>query len=492
MLNHFRPQETSWKFDEQDQGFTITALHSIGQGAQIYDSYGKKCNHRFLLNYGFAVVNNVEDGRNPNEVWMPLNFLQNEPPELTAQKRRYLHDSGVYSMDSSRLGHQESPPPIRWMLRASSDSSHSCSVGCHSRICIMLPTSTLTVLFATAVAADYSRWGQYLAFPPLKPHSQRSDRYLEIRYGPTSKRQTFTITPDLSLDGLQLPEGLQSFKLNRVQLKSIPSSFRWPSTLQANDLSSNNLTDIPKDVPWPAKLTSLYVLFVLSGNQIQECGPNLPSSLTELDLGSNKLTCIRACNWPASLEKLSLSSNPLKVLSKSQKWPKQLKQLSMDNTQLQHVPSTFPDSIDQLTLNYNQIQYFPKKLLRRCLRCSSILFYHTLPSALDKFPALTSIELNNNIKALPEGLKLAKDFRMLYLSNNKLSTLPSTNDWIQQIGFTLQLDGNALTSLPANAVFPDGTNVAHNQIKVLQDITLPKKINLSQNPIETVSRPSLV
>lgn len=35
----------------------------------MYDSYGQKCNHRFLLNYGFSVENNVEeDGFCPNEV----------------------------------------------------------------------------------------------------------------------------------------------------------------------------------------------------------------------------------------------------------------------------------------------------------------------------------------------------------------------------------------------------------------------------------------
>ncbi|RHY55609.1 hypothetical protein DYB34_011547 [Aphanomyces astaci] len=40
-------------------------------------------------------VDNVEaDGRNPNEVWIPLSFLPNESPLLT-----YLHDSGVHSMD---------------------------------------------------------------------------------------------------------------------------------------------------------------------------------------------------------------------------------------------------------------------------------------------------------------------------------------------------------------------------------------------------------
>lgn len=37
---------------------------------QVYDSYGQKCNHRFLLNYGFAIEHNREaDGFCPNEVW---------------------------------------------------------------------------------------------------------------------------------------------------------------------------------------------------------------------------------------------------------------------------------------------------------------------------------------------------------------------------------------------------------------------------------------
>ena len=46
---------------------TITTInHSLNQ---VYDSYGQKCNHRFLLNYGFAIENNREsDGFCPNEV----------------------------------------------------------------------------------------------------------------------------------------------------------------------------------------------------------------------------------------------------------------------------------------------------------------------------------------------------------------------------------------------------------------------------------------
>ncbi len=69
MLNHHRPRETKWTFCEESQCFTITTLQSIGAGCQVYDSYGQKCNHRFLLNYGFCVERNVEvDGFCPNEV----------------------------------------------------------------------------------------------------------------------------------------------------------------------------------------------------------------------------------------------------------------------------------------------------------------------------------------------------------------------------------------------------------------------------------------
>lgn len=69
MLNHYRPRETKWQFDDSLQSFTITSIEQIRAGAQVYDSYGQKCNHRFLLNYGFSVENNVEpDGFCPNEV----------------------------------------------------------------------------------------------------------------------------------------------------------------------------------------------------------------------------------------------------------------------------------------------------------------------------------------------------------------------------------------------------------------------------------------
>ena len=60
--------------------FRFRRLQHIPAGAQVYDSYGQKCNHRFLLNYGFAVEDNREiDGFCPDEVPMELYVSPDDP-----------------------------------------------------------------------------------------------------------------------------------------------------------------------------------------------------------------------------------------------------------------------------------------------------------------------------------------------------------------------------------------------------------------------------
>eukprot|EP00903_Cladosiphon_okamuranus_P008428 g8101.t1 len=93
MLNHYRPRETKWTYDNERGGFTITTLHRILGGAQVYDSYGQKCNHRFLLNYGFAIENNQEaNGFCPNEV--PLLFRLDARDPLRQKKTRFWRMDG--------------------------------------------------------------------------------------------------------------------------------------------------------------------------------------------------------------------------------------------------------------------------------------------------------------------------------------------------------------------------------------------------------------
>ena len=55
MLNHKLPKQSSWNYVDQVEGFVIEALEDIPQGVEVFDSYGKKCNSRYLLNYGFVL-----------------------------------------------------------------------------------------------------------------------------------------------------------------------------------------------------------------------------------------------------------------------------------------------------------------------------------------------------------------------------------------------------------------------------------------------------
>jgi histone-lysine N-methyltransferase SETD3 len=61
MLNHKRPNETSWTFDQSLNSFTITTTKRLLKGSQIYDSYGRKCNSRYFVNYGFSLDKNEDN-----------------------------------------------------------------------------------------------------------------------------------------------------------------------------------------------------------------------------------------------------------------------------------------------------------------------------------------------------------------------------------------------------------------------------------------------
>ena len=58
LLNHRRPRQTQWFYDDDKDAFIVQAIENIDKGSEIFDSYGKKTNARFLLNYGFSIENN--------------------------------------------------------------------------------------------------------------------------------------------------------------------------------------------------------------------------------------------------------------------------------------------------------------------------------------------------------------------------------------------------------------------------------------------------
>ena len=89
MLNHKRPRQTAWTYTDERQGFIIEALDDIKRGEQVYDSYGKKCNSRFFLNYGFINLNN-----DANE--FPLKVYYNVDDPMKQVKQDMIKDRSEF------------------------------------------------------------------------------------------------------------------------------------------------------------------------------------------------------------------------------------------------------------------------------------------------------------------------------------------------------------------------------------------------------------
>ena len=59
MINHKNPKDTLWNYSDELEGFELKSVIKKETNLEIFDSYGIKCNSRFLLNYGFLEENNM-------------------------------------------------------------------------------------------------------------------------------------------------------------------------------------------------------------------------------------------------------------------------------------------------------------------------------------------------------------------------------------------------------------------------------------------------
>lgn len=90
LLNHSNPTQTKWYYDNTQNSFIVQAVQDIPEGSEIYDSYGAKTNTSFLLNYGFAMENNLNC-----EYTIALCFNQNCPQY--EKKKIFFHNEYEYT-----------------------------------------------------------------------------------------------------------------------------------------------------------------------------------------------------------------------------------------------------------------------------------------------------------------------------------------------------------------------------------------------------------
>lgn len=98
MLNHKFPQDkdVKWAFDDESNGFIMTSIKTIQPGNQVFDSYGRKCNHRFFVNYGFSLEENED-----NEVILRVQVKRDDP--LYSTKISLLHSAGHGSVKEFQI-----------------------------------------------------------------------------------------------------------------------------------------------------------------------------------------------------------------------------------------------------------------------------------------------------------------------------------------------------------------------------------------------------
>ena len=98
LLNHRRPRQTHWYYNNILQGFVIQALQDIKEGNEIFDSYGIKPNFRFLLNYGFVVEDN-----DIMEVVFTVTFNSNYPLYIDKINCFKSHDDCIKNFNLNNI-----------------------------------------------------------------------------------------------------------------------------------------------------------------------------------------------------------------------------------------------------------------------------------------------------------------------------------------------------------------------------------------------------
>jgi histone-lysine N-methyltransferase SETD3 len=108
MLNHTEKPGTEWKFLSDEKCFVIISTKNILKNMEIYDTYGGKCNSRYLVNYGFTLCNN--DKYNSTELFFNVSKILENISSLSSteikQKMNILCEKNkFFNLDDGYSGY---------------------------------------------------------------------------------------------------------------------------------------------------------------------------------------------------------------------------------------------------------------------------------------------------------------------------------------------------------------------------------------------------
>lgn len=216
-----------------------------------------------------------------------------------------------------------------------------------------------------------------------------------------------------------------------------------------------------------SKLKNLDRLF-LDHNELTRVPPNLPKSITDLRLGHNKISKILSNSFEgmANLTSLQLQANALEDIGGVFKGLKSLTLLDMRKNKLRKIPDNLPERLQQLYLEFNNIESVPAGFLIMYPKLQFVRLSHNkltdkgLPSNVFNISTLVELDLAfNKLEKIPI---VSRNLENLYLQANKIKEFSLSSFCGHGIDMTnfsklrmLRLDANEISAkdIPAEAAY---------------------------------------
>uniref|UniRef100_A0A672ZXD5 Fibromodulin n=1 Tax=Sphaeramia orbicularis TaxID=375764 RepID=A0A672ZXD5_9TELE len=263
-----------------------------------------------------------------------------------------------------------------------------------------------------------------------------------------------------------VPSHIKYVYLQRNQITGIQdgvfdnaTSLIWV-VLFHNQLSSDK---IGKNVF--SKLKNLDRLY-LNHNELTRVPPNLPKSITDLRLGHNKISKISGSfEGMTNLTNLQLHANFIEDVGGAFKGLKSLTMLDMRKNKLKKVPENLPARLQQLYLEFNNIEAVPAGFLSMCPKLQFVRLAHNkltdkgLPANVFNISTLVELDLSHNkLERIPT---VSRNLENLYLQANTIKefSLGSFCSTVDMKTFSmlkmLRLDANQINAkdIPAEAAY---------------------------------------
>lgn len=223
-----------------------------------------------------------------------------------------------------------------------------------------------------------------------------------------------------------VPSHVKYVYLQRNQITGIQNGvFDNATDLAWVVLSHNKLTSDKISSSVFTKLENLDRLY-LDHNELTSVPDKLPKSVTDLRLAHNKISKVLSNTFKGmtNLTTLELQGNVIEDIEGGFKGLKSLTMLDMRKNKLRKIPETLPERLQQLYLEFNNIEEVPAGFLTTYPNLQFVRLAHNtltdkgLPSHVFNTSSLVELDLSfNKLEKIP---LINRNLENLYLQANKI------------------------------------------------------------------------